>query len=96
MLQQAPSDFKFELFRRWLQAAALAANVRARAYNWTLGRARGDRVELTEAAVPPNAPRLIRFLFDVHGEELFELGQFNADPHPGNIMCTRRGIDSSE
>ena len=54
--------------------------------------------QLTEAAVPPNAPRLIRFLFDVHGEELFELGQFNADPHPGNIMCAHgvaRSLDSS-
>lgn len=25
-------------------------------------------------------------LFDVHGHQIFELGLFNADPHPGNIL----------
>jgi len=31
-------------------------------------------------------------LFDVHGHQIFELGLFNADPHPGNILV----IDQDE
>lgn len=27
-------------------------------------------------------------LFDVHGHQIFQLGLFNADPHPGNIVLT--------
>ncbi len=27
-------------------------------------------------------------LFDVHGHQIFKLGLFNADPHPGNIVLT--------
>mmetsp|Transcript_27019 Transcript_27019/g.76299 ORF Transcript_27019/g.76299 Transcript_27019/m.76299 type:complete len:655 (+) Transcript_27019:202-2166(+) len=29
-----------------------------------------------------------RALFDVHGHQIFQLGLFNADPHPGNIVLT--------
>jgi len=36
--------------------------------------------------VPPNGPRLMKILFDVHGREIFDLGSFNSDPHAGNIM----------
>jgi predicted unusual protein kinase regulating ubiquinone biosynthesis (AarF/ABC1/UbiB family) len=28
---------------------------------------------------------MIETLLDVHGFEIFELGTFNGDPHPGNI-----------
>ena len=27
-------------------------------------------------------------LFDVHGHQIFQLGLFNADPHPGNLIVT--------
>jgi len=32
-----------------------------------------------------------RTLFDVHGHQIFQLGLFNADPHPGNIVLTTVG-----
>ena len=37
--------------------------------------------------VPLNAARLINRLFAVHGHECLIDGCFNADPHPGNILC---------
>eukprot|EP00520_Triparma_pacifica_P003997 CAMPEP_0118650292 /NCGR_PEP_ID=MMETSP0785-20121206/10168_1 /TAXON_ID=91992 /ORGANISM="Bolidomonas pacifica, Strain CCMP 1866" /LENGTH=513 /DNA_ID=CAMNT_0006542655 /DNA_START=296 /DNA_END=1834 /DNA_ORIENTATION=- len=45
--------------------------------------------------VPPNGPKLMKILFDVHGREIFHLGAFNSDPHAGNIMIDEnRGIVS--
>lgn len=32
-----------------------------------------------------------RALFDVHGHQIFNLGLFNADPHPGNILVNVGG-----
>ena len=40
--------------------------------------------------VPPNGPRLMTILFDVHGREIFNLGAFNSDPHAGNIMLDEK------
>ena len=36
--------------------------------------------------IPPNGPRLMKLLFDVHGYQVFNVGSFNSDPHPGNVM----------
>lgn len=38
----------------------------------------GARLALTESWIDA--------LFDVHGHQIFNLGLFNADPHPGNIL----------
>jgi predicted unusual protein kinase regulating ubiquinone biosynthesis (AarF/ABC1/UbiB family) len=40
--------------------------------------------------IPPNGPRLMQILFDVHGREIFNLGAFNSDPHAGNIMLDEK------
>jgi aarF domain-containing kinase len=40
--------------------------------------AQAERLSLTEAWLDS--------LFDVHGHQIFNLGLFNADPHPGNIL----------
>ena len=40
-----------------------------------------------DVIVPLNAARLINRLFAVHGHECLIDGCFNADPHPGNILC---------
>ena len=80
--KSAPSALAFELFRRRLQIGAALANVRVFLGNLV----RSSRRPYVDPMIPPNAPKLIRFLFDVHGYELFEAGRFNADPHPGNIM----------
>jgi hypothetical protein len=42
-------------------------------------------------SVPPNHFHIIETLLDVHGYEMFELGVFNGDPHPGNIWMMDTG-----
>ena len=37
--------------------------------------------------VPLNAAGLIDDLLNVHGHEILIDGVFNADPHPGNVLC---------
>jgi len=47
-----------------------------------------QRIKLTES--------WIHALFDVHGHQLFNLGLFNADPHPGNILIIDEDEEDSE
>lgn len=41
--------------------------------------------------VPLNGPRLSRLLFDVHGQQIFQNGLFNSDPHAGNVLMLPDG-----
>ena len=58
-------------------------------YNGTLGWfiTPYNLSEEDDVIVPLNAARLINQLFQVHGHECLIDGCFNADPHPGNILC---------
>jgi aarF domain-containing kinase len=65
-------------------------------YNWTLGwlmpcydlaNKVGSESAENDIVVPLNAARLVNTLFRVHGHEVLVDGCFNADPHPGNILC---------
>jgi aarF domain-containing kinase len=47
-----------------------------------MARQQAERLSLTES--------WIHGLFDVHGHQVFELGLFNADPHPGVSRCCSR------
>jgi hypothetical protein len=58
------------------------------AYNATFGWFTTNYdVNENNVIVPLNAARLINQLFAVHGHECLIDGCFNADPHPGNILC---------
>ena len=57
-------------------------------YNGTLGWFTSTYdLKQDDVIVPLNAARLINQLFEVHGHECLIDGCFNADPHPGNILC---------
>jgi aarF domain-containing kinase len=43
---------------------------------------------LTQAERLGEVEAWCKALFDVHGHQIFQLGLFNADPHPGNIVLT--------
>ena len=59
------------------------------AYNYTLGWVLPNYdVNNDDVLVPLNAARLVNDLFKVHGHEIIIDGVFNADPHPGNILCS--------
>jgi len=58
-------------------------------YNYTLGWGFANYdLEDDGIIIPLNAARLIDDLLAVHGHEVLIDGCFNADPHPGNILCT--------
>ena len=54
------------------------------AYNWTLGWFKDGADGII---VPLNAAKLVDDLLAVHGHEILIDGVFNADPHPGNVLC---------
>ena len=67
-----------------------AANVRRFVYNNTAGWLFGTvPYERTEA--PVDLGRVIEILAEVHGNQIFEHGVFNGDPHPGNILLCSDG-----
>lgn len=55
------------------------------AYNWTVGWF--AKVSDADVIVPLNAAKLIDDLLAAHGHEILIDGCFNADPHPGNVLC---------
>ena len=60
-----------------------------RCYNWTIGNLTRNKYDMRkdDVIVPLNAAKLIDDLLKVHGHETLIDGCFNADPHPGNILC---------
>ena len=87
----SPSSFPSSSRYIALQKGKLGlSNLLKHTYNWTLGWVAAN-YDMSEAAgdivVPLNAARLIDDLFTVHGHEALIDGCFNADPHPGNILC---------
>ena len=94
--QMAPSISaeSYDAYIKLQQGRYAASYAYRTAYNWTLGwvlpnydmKALDD-----EIIVPLNACRLIDLLFRTHGHEVLVDGCFNADPHPGNILCTEGG-----
>ena len=85
--KRIPSEAEFAVFLSLLRAKDLVRNLSAFAFNWSLGLLLSlPPLEYVRSALPPNGPRLLRFLYDVHGFCLFELGVFNPDPHAGNVM----------
>jgi aarF domain-containing kinase len=82
--KQAVSDTQMQLYRGALQLFNAGVGV----YNWTLGFVLPN---VGYRSVPPNHMRIIDTLVQVHGYEIFELGTFNGDPHPGNIWLMDDG-----
>jgi len=56
--------------------------------NW----AEVNKSAATMAAAQGATAGWIDALFDVHGHQVFELGCFNADCHPGNILVIEQGM----
>ena len=69
----------------------LVYNIAAVVHNLTLGLATGRVMDLRHVSVPPNLAVLLQLLLDVHGYEIFQVGCFNGDPHPGNVLLMPDG-----
>ena len=79
------SSLQLELARQIIRFRSTLWNVGAGFYNYTAGWLLPN-VGYDSAVLPLNHVRVINELLDVHGFQIFELGIFNGDPHPGNIL----------
>ncbi len=82
--RQPVTETRLQLYRGALKLYNWIAII----YNWTLGLV---LPQMEKRTVPPNHIRIIDLLAEVHGYEIFELGTFNGDPHPGNIWLMDDG-----
>jgi aarF domain-containing kinase len=73
----------------WKDCLAIE-NIKAFAYNWTGGWIYGPvKYNFTELAI--DLGETLELLCLVHGNELFEIGAFNGDCHPGNVLLLKDG-----
>lgn len=89
----SPSEQQMSRYIFYLKCTKWVKNVFARFWNnFGLGRVVG-RVKLDGDWQFPliNIPQILHLLIDVHSYELFVNGEFNADPHPGNVMLLEDG-----
>ena len=70
----------------------VACNAVIAIHNHTIGFLFPEhRRSYQHTVMPPNLASIISLLLRVHAFEIFELGAFNADPHPGNILMLSDG-----
>lgn len=68
----------------------IPGNVARTAWNVSLGPLFGHR-KLVHTDRPINIRHLVKLITDVHGYQVFQVGAFNGDPHPGNVMMLDDG-----
>lgn len=58
--------------------------------------AKGHEINTSEIERISMTKKWIDALFDVHGHQVFNLGRFNADPHPGNLLVIEDGNNETK
>jgi hypothetical protein len=87
MAESVSSD-AYDAYIALQQGKRAVLNTAKRMYNWSVGWVFPNYdLSKDDVIVPLNAAKLIDQLFAVHGYETIINGCFNADPHPGNILC---------
>ena len=84
-----PSASQMDKYIKWLRLKNVVINSGITVYNQTL--ARKQPIPYRETILPPNIPRIIDMLMQVHGKQLLVDGVFNADPHGGNFLLLPDG-----
>ena len=88
----ASASLRSRLLKVYLFSSGLAHNALAMVYNSVfVPLARCQPLALRALTAPPDLPGLLQLLLDVHGYEIFQVGCFNGDPHPGNILLMPDG-----
>ena len=81
------SSNQMRMFRFYILAKSALYNSLALLWNCVFGLLSSRlRMNYMEANLPVNHIELIHTLLDVHGYEIFDMGIFNGDCHPGNIF----------
>jgi aarF domain-containing kinase len=91
LLSASAASARNRLLQVWEVCVCLVHNAAAVMHNVTLGLATGRVMDLRHVSAPPNLAALLQLLLDVHGYEIFQVGCFNGDPHPGNILLMPDG-----
>jgi aarF domain-containing kinase len=91
LLSASAASSRNRLLQAWEVCMCLVYNTAAVVHNLTLGLATGRVMDLRHVSVPPNLAVLLQLLLDVHGYEIFQVGCFNGDPHPGNVLLMPDG-----
>mmetsp|Transcript_3694 Transcript_3694/g.5071 ORF Transcript_3694/g.5071 Transcript_3694/m.5071 type:complete len:273 (+) Transcript_3694:53-871(+) len=87
---EGPSARQIEMYRKLLMLRSFSLNPPLRALNKILGRF-GRKIELFEMDIPINNARIMDVLMKVHGHQVLVNGNFNGDPHAGNVLILRDG-----
>lgn len=72
-----PSGWQFSLFSRYLRLRDGLVNAGVAAYNGTAGRMTTP-LNYQKSSIPPNTPRIVDTLMQVHGYQLLQDGVFNS------------------
>ena len=91
-LMKSHSSSTLEVYIGLQKLKRVVFPVYGRLYNWTIGNVFGKKYDfkkVDDIIVPLNAAKLIDDLLTVHGHETLVDGCFNADPHPGNVLCAQ-------
>ena len=91
LLSASAASSRNRLLQAWAVCMCLVYNTAAVVHNWSLGLATGRVMDLRHVSVPPDLAALLQLLLDVHGYEIFQVGCFNGDPHPGNVLLMPDG-----
>lgn len=75
----------------FLQDTFLTANIPKAIYNYSLFRLFTGPLPYYQSESPVDLAQLLDTLCRVHAAELFHVGAFNGDPHPGNILLLEDG-----
>jgi aarF domain-containing kinase len=82
---KALSNAQVRIYSSIFYASDALANSARFLFNWTAGWF-VPPLGYKHRTPPIAVPRLIDTLLDVHAFQLFDIGAFNGDPHPGNLM----------
>ena len=88
---QPPSRARVLVLGTLAAAVRRTANVAIGAYNWTAGFVTGPLAYIDRSAEPLDSFAIMHGLLDNLGSQVFDLGVFHADPHPGNIFLQPDG-----
>ena len=88
IVRKGPSSREYEQYIALLNGKRRLANARVACYNYSIGWLPmfEKKSYIGRDTLPMNHAKIIDDLIYVHGHEILVDGEFNGDPHPGNVL----------
>lgn len=83
--QMKVTSLQLKMYRWWLMGQSIIRNFFISIWNHTSGLI-FPKIKYFEPNLPVNFIEMIDTLVQVHGYEIFQMGVFNGDCHPGNVF----------